>query len=44
MEHASFDRGLAKALANELDAPCYTLRQLKAEAIYQTVRDELQSH
>jgi len=43
MEHASFDRGLAQALADELDAPCYTLRQLKAEAIYQTVRDQLKS-
>jgi magnesium chelatase subunit D len=41
MEHASFDRGLAQALADELDAPCYTLRQLKAETIYQTVRNEL---
>ena len=41
MEHASFDRGLAQALADELDAPCYTLRQLKAEALYQTVREEL---
>jgi Mg-chelatase subunit ChlD len=41
MEHASFDRGLAQALADELNGPCYTLRQLKAEAIYQTVRDEL---
>jgi magnesium chelatase subunit D len=41
MEHASFDRGLAQALADELDGPCYTLRQLKAEALYQTVREEL---
>jgi Mg-chelatase subunit ChlD len=41
MEHSSFDRGLAQALADELDGPCYTLRQLKAEALYQTVRDEL---
>ncbi len=42
MEHASFDRGLAQALADELDGPCYTLRQLKAEALYQTVRNELE--
>jgi Mg-chelatase subunit ChlD len=41
MEHASFDRGLAQALAEELEGPCYTLRQLKAESIYQTVREEL---
>lgn len=43
MEHASFDRGLAQALADELDGPCYTLRQLKAAALYQTVRDELKT-
>lgn len=41
MEHASFDRGLAQALAEELEAPCYTLGQLKAETLYQTVKDEL---
>jgi len=41
MEHASFDRGLAQALADELEAPCYTLRQLRAETLYQTVREEL---
>ena len=41
MEHSSFDRGLAQALADELDAPCYSLRQLKADALYQTVREEL---
>jgi Mg-chelatase subunit ChlD len=43
MEHASFDRGLAQALADELDGPCYTLRQLKADALYQTVRSELEN-
>ncbi|RME71165.1 MAG: VWA domain-containing protein, partial [Chloroflexi bacterium] len=31
MEHASFDRGLAQALADELEAPCYTLGQLRAD-------------
>jgi Mg-chelatase subunit ChlD len=41
MEHASFDRGLAQALAEELNAPCYTLHELKADTLYQTVRDEL---
>jgi Mg-chelatase subunit ChlD len=41
MEHASFDRGLAKELADKLDGPCYTLRQLKAETLLQTVRSEL---
>jgi magnesium chelatase subunit D len=44
MEHVSFDRGLAQALADELDAPCYTLRQLRAETIYQTVRTELEQN
>lgn len=41
MEHPSFDRGLAQALADELDAPCYTLADLKAETLYETVRNEL---
>ena len=41
MEHASFDRGLAQALADELKAPCYTLHQLRADTLYQTVKDEL---
>jgi magnesium chelatase subunit D len=41
MEHASFDRGLAQALADELNAPCYTLGQLKAETLYKTVKNEL---
>jgi magnesium chelatase subunit D len=41
MEHASFDRGLAQALAEELNAPCYTLHDLKADTLYQTVKEEL---
>jgi magnesium chelatase subunit D len=41
MEHASFDRGLAQALADELKGPCYTLGQLRADTLYQTVKDEL---
>ena len=41
MEHASFDRGLAQQLADALGAPCYTLQELKAEELYQTVREEL---
>ena len=41
MEHPSFDRGLAQALADKLEAPCYTLAELKAETLYETVRDEL---
>lgn len=41
MEHAAFDQGLAAQLAVHLGAPCYTLPQLKAESLYQTVRTEL---
>jgi magnesium chelatase subunit D len=43
MEHAAFDQGLARALAERLGAPCYTLRELKAESLYQTVKDELEA-
>ncbi len=41
MEHAAFDQGLAQALADHLKAPCYTLSELKAEALYQKVREEM---
>jgi len=41
MEQAAFDRGLAQELAATLDAPCYNLRELKAQALYQTVQREL---
>lgn len=41
-EHETLDRGLAQELANALGAPCHTLGELKAEALYQTVRQELQ--
>ncbi len=41
MEHVSFDRGLAQALADELQGPCYTLHELKADTLYRTVKDEL---
>lgn len=40
MEHAAFDQGLAQSLADHLNAPCYTLSELKAETLYQAVRDE----
>jgi magnesium chelatase subunit D len=42
MEHAAFDQGLAQNLAEHLKAPCYTLSELKAEALYQKVREEMQ--
>jgi Mg-chelatase subunit ChlD len=41
MEHAAFDQGLAQNLANHLQAPCYTLSELKAETLYEKVREEL---
>ncbi|HSF80787.1 MAG TPA: VWA domain-containing protein [Anaerolineales bacterium] len=41
MEHAAFDQGLAQSLAEHLEAPCYTLSELKAESLYQKVREEM---
>ena len=41
MEHEAFDQGLAQGLADHLEAPCYTLAELKAEALLRTVREEL---
>jgi magnesium chelatase subunit ChlD-like protein len=41
MEHAAFDQGLAQSLAEHLKAPCYTLNELKAESLYQTVKNEI---
>jgi magnesium chelatase subunit D len=43
MEHAAFDQGLAQTLASHLKAPCYTLSELKAETLYQKVREEMQT-
>ncbi len=43
MEHAAFDQGLAQSLADQLEAPCYTLSELKAEALYQKVREEMRA-
>lgn len=41
MEHIAFDQGLAQTLADNLKAPCYSLADLKAESLYQTVRNEI---
>lgn len=41
MEHAAFDQGLAQNLADHLKSPCYTLSELKAEILYQKVREEM---
>lgn len=43
MEHVAFDRGLAAQLAHQLGGPCYSLGQLKAELLYQTVRKEMET-
>ena len=42
-EHKSFDRGLAQELAFYLGAECYTLEELGARELYETVRSELKS-
>jgi magnesium chelatase subunit D len=42
MEHAAFDQGLAQALADHLEAPCYTITDLKAENLFVTVQQEIQ--
>jgi Mg-chelatase subunit ChlD len=41
MEHTAFDQGLAQSLADHLEAPCYTLSELKAETLYKAVKDEM---
>ncbi len=41
MEHVAFDQGLAQVLADYLEAPCYSISDLKAESLYHTVRLEL---
>jgi magnesium chelatase subunit D len=41
MESEAFDQGLAEALAAHLEAPCYSLAELEAEALLRTVRGEL---
>ncbi len=43
MEHVAFDQGLAQTLADHLEAPCYSLGDLKAENLYNTVRQEMRS-
>ena len=43
MEHEAFDQGLAQALADHLDAPCYTLSELRSETLYRTVQNEIYS-
>jgi magnesium chelatase subunit D len=42
MEHPSFDQGLAKKLAEKLDAPCHTWNEIQSATLYRTVLDELE--
>ncbi len=41
MEHAAFDQGLAQALAEHLNAPCYTLEDLRSDTLYHAVQKEI---
>lgn len=41
MESADYDKGLAQALADHLDGPCYNLASLHAQSLLAMVRDEL---
>ncbi len=41
MEHEAFDQGLAQALAEHLEAPCYTLAELRSETLYRAVQNEI---
>ncbi len=41
MEHAAFDQGLAQNLADHLQATCFTLSEMKAETLYQKVREQI---
>lgn len=43
MEHAAFDRGLARGLAEAMGAPCYSLPELHADSLVRTVKDQLDS-
>jgi magnesium chelatase subunit D len=41
MEHVAFDQGLATKLAERMGGPCYNLSQLRADILYQTVKQEM---
>jgi Mg-chelatase subunit ChlD len=43
MESVHFDQGLASQLAKHLDAPCYSLEEIRADNLYDTVRSEMQA-
>jgi magnesium chelatase subunit D len=41
MEHPAFDQGMANQLAEKLGGPCLTLGDLRAETLYNTVKQQL---
>ncbi len=41
MEHVAFDQGMASKLAERMGGPCYSLTQLRADTLYETVRKEM---
>ncbi len=41
MEHVAFDQGLAQRLADQMGGPCYTLAQIRADNLLDTVRAEM---
>ena len=41
MEHTAFDQGLAAKLADRLGGPCYSLAQMRADTLLETVRNEM---
>jgi magnesium chelatase subunit D len=43
MEHEAFDQGLAQALADHLNASCYTLDELRSDTLYRAVQNEIYS-
>jgi magnesium chelatase subunit D len=43
MEHVAFDQGLASKLAERMGGPCYTHTQLRADILYQTVKQEMET-
>ncbi len=42
MESIHFDQGLAAQLADHLEAPCYSMEEIRADKLYETVRKEMQ--
>ncbi|MGB7341419.1 MAG: hypothetical protein WBC91_21160, partial [Phototrophicaceae bacterium] len=42
MEHVAFDQGLAQRLADRLGGPCYTLGQIRADNLLETVQQEIE--